>query len=148
MVHNERGFGMPDKEFAGLTEYDAAFAYAKAWNRLSPDGFLELLAEDARYASQWVFEELVGVTAISDYLRGKMRTVRAHGFNDPNSRVRVEIGRTSQGEGGRPCAYMTQGHAHEVLAAVLFEVREGKISRYDLCMPHLLGAERTGVFPV
>ena len=80
-----------------LTQEDVVFAFAKAWNRLEPDGFLALLAPEARYASQWVFEELVGVATISDYLRGKMRTVRAHSVNDPNSRVRVEVGRAACG---------------------------------------------------
>lgn len=137
------GDGMTD-----VTEEDVVFAFAKAWNRLEPDGFLALLSPDARYASQWVFEELVGDSAIADYLRGKMRTVRAHSVNNPNSRVRVEVGRTDQGEGGRPCAFMTQGHGNEVQAAVLFEVSDGKVSRYDLCIPQILGAVRTGVFPV
>ncbi|MDH1428204.1 nuclear transport factor 2 family protein [Comamonas aquatica] len=131
-----------------LTEEDVVFAFAKAWNRLEPDGFLALLAPEARYASQWVFEELVGVATISDYLRGKMRTVRAHSVNDPNSRVRVEVGRTACGEDGRPCAFMTQGHGNEVQAAVLFEISDGRVSRYDLCIPQIVGAVRTGVFPV
>lgn len=131
-----------------LTEEDVVFAFAKAWNRLEPDGFLALLAPEARYASQWVFEELVGVATISDYLRGKMRTVRAHSVNDPNSRVRVEVGRTACGEDGRPCAFMTQGHGNEVQAAVLFEVSDGRVSRYDLCIPQIVGAVRTGIFPV
>ena len=131
-----------------LTEDDVVFAFAKAWNRLEPDGFLALLAPEARYASQWVFEELVGVATISDYLRGKMRTVRAHSVNDPNSRVRVEVGRTACGEDGRPCAFMTQGHGNEVQAAVLFEISDGRVSRYDLCIPQIVGAVRTGVFPV
>ena len=131
-----------------LTEDDVVFAFAKAWNRLEPDGFLALLAPEARYASQWVFEELVGVATISDYLRGKMRTVRAHSVNDPNSRVRVEVGRTACGEDGRPCAFMTQGHGNEVQAAVLFEISDGRVSRYDLCIPQIVGAVRTGLFPV
>jgi hypothetical protein len=131
-----------------LTEEDVVFAFAKAWNRLEPDGFLALLAPEARYASQWVFEELVGVATISDYLRGKMRTVRAHSVNDPNSRVRVEVGRTACGEDGRPCAFMTQGHGNEVQAAVLFEISDGRVSRYDLCIPQIVGAVRTGIFPV
>ena len=131
-----------------LTQEDVVFAFAKAWNRLEPDGFLALLAPEVRYASQWVFEELVGVATISDYLRGKMRTVRAHSVNDPNSRVRVEVGRTACGEDGRPCAFMTQGHGNEVQAAVLFEISDGRVSRYDLCIPQIVGAVRTGIFPV
>lgn len=131
-----------------LTEEDAVFAFAKAWNRLEPDGFLALLAPDARYASQWVFEELVGADAIEAYLKGKMRTVRAYGVNNPNSRVRVEIGRTAHGEGGRPCAFMTQGQGNAVQAAAVFEVRDGQVARYNLCIPQILGAVRTGVFPI
>ena len=131
-----------------LTEEDVVFAFAKAWNRLEPDGFLALLSPDARYASQWVFEELVGVSAISDYLRAKMRTVRTLGVNDPNSRVRVEVGRTAYGGSGRPCAFMTQGQGDEIKAAVIFDIDGGMVSRYDLCIPQILGAVRTGVFPI
>jgi hypothetical protein len=131
-----------------LTEEEVVVAFAKAWNRLEPDAFLALLAPDARYASQWVFEELVGSSAIAEYLRGKMQTVRAHSINDAESRVRVEIGRTTQGFNGRPCAFMTQGKSNAVQAAVLFEVENGKVARYDLCIPQILGAVRTGVFPI
>lgn len=131
-----------------LTEENVVFAFARAWNQLEPDGFLDLLAPDARYASQWVFDELVGAPVISDYFAAKLRTVRVRGVNDPNSRVRVEIGQTTDGLGGRPCAFMTQGKANEVQAAVLFEVSGDKVSRYDLCIPQLLGAVRTGVYPV
>ena len=95
-----------------MTEEKVVFAFAKAWNRLEPDGFLTLLSPDTRYASQWVFEELVGVAAISDYLRNKMRTVRAHSVNDPNSRVLVEIGRTAQGDDVLPCRRRRQQNQH------------------------------------
>lgn len=128
-----------------LTEEGAATAFAKAWNRLEPDDFLVLLAPDARYASQWVFEELVSATAIADYLRAKMRTVKTNATYAPQARVRVEIGRTAYGQ---PCAFMTQGQRDAVEAAVVFEVKEGKVVRYDLCIPQLLGAVRTGVFPI
>lgn len=131
-----------------LTEENAVVAFAEAWNRLEPDEFLALLSPDARYASQWVFEELVGAEAITDYLRTKMKTVRNHGINDPNSRVRVEVGRTAEDKDGRPCAFMMQGNGSAVQAAVVFEVSAGKILRYDLCIPQLLGAVRTGVYPI
>lgn len=131
-----------------LTEEGAVFAFAKAWNRLEPEGFLALLAVDARYASQWVSKELVGAPAIAGYLRKKMQTVSAFGVNDPNQRVRVEVGRTAMGVPGRPCAFMTQGRSNAVEAAVVFKVRGGEVVRYDLCIPQLLGAERTGVYPV
>ena len=51
-----------------LTEVMAATAFARAWNRLNPTEFIELLNADARHASQWVFDELVGREAIADYL--------------------------------------------------------------------------------
>ena len=84
---------MPEPDKKQLTEEDAVQAFAKAWNRLEPEAFLALLAPDARYASQWVFEELVGAEAIANYLRAKMRTIRNHSVNDPSAAVRVEIGR-------------------------------------------------------
>lgn len=133
---------------ANLTEEQAANAYAMAWNRLEPEGFLSLLAPDARYASQWVLEELVGSSDISDYLRAKMNTVRARSVTHPESRVRVEIGSTALGDSGRPCAFMTQGLGNPVQAAVVFQIHEGKVSRYDLCIPQIVGAVRSGVYPL
>lgn len=130
-----------------FTEDDAVLAFASSWNRLDPDVFLRHLAPDARYASQWVFEELAGASAIGDYLRRKMRTVREHGVNDPRSRVRVEIGRTASGGDGRPCALMAQGEANAVQAVVVFEVREGQVSRYDCASRMLHHVTRTGLFP-
>jgi hypothetical protein len=130
-----------------FTEDDAVLAFASSWNRLDPDVFLRHLAPDARYASQWVFEELAGASAIGEYLRGKMRTVRAQGVNDPRLRVRVEIGRTATGADGRPCALMTQGESNAVQAVVVFAVSEGQVSRYDLCIPQLHHVTRTGLFP-
>lgn len=59
-----------------LTELAAATAFACAWNRLDPEAFLELLAPDAHYASQWVFDELDSRAAIAENLRAKMKTVR------------------------------------------------------------------------
>jgi hypothetical protein len=135
------------KQMNKFTEDDAVFAFARSWNRLDPEVLLSHLAPDARYASQWVFEELAGASAIGEYLRGKMRTVRAHGVNDPRSVVRVEIGRIALGDVGRPCALMTQGEANAVQAVVVFEVREDKVSRYDLCIPQLHHVTRTGVVP-
>lgn len=131
-----------------LTEEKAAYLFARAWNRLNPEGFLALLAPEARYASQWVFNELVGAAAIAAYLRAKMATVRDMAHQDLGAAVRVEMGRTAEGDRGRPCAFMTQGEMGEVQAAVVFEVKDGRIARYDLCIPQLLGAVRTGVFPL
>lgn len=128
-----------------LTEKDAAIAYARAWNRLDPKDFLALLAGDARYASQWVFEELEDLEAISSYLTQKIRAVKAHAANNPNSKVRVEIGITKAGDVDRPCAYMKQG-SNEVV--VIFTVKDGKISRYDSCIPQLYRPDKSNVYPI
>ncbi len=131
-----------------LTEAMAATAYARAWNRLDPSEFIELLEPDSRYASQWVFEELVGGDAISDYLIGKMRIVKAHALNDPDTKVLAELGKTTQGFAERDCVLLAQGRKENVTAAVLFQVNGGQIMRYDLCIPELLGVVRSGVYPI
>jgi hypothetical protein len=126
-----------------ITEKDAAIAYAKAWNRFDCSEFLKLLDDNAHYASQWVFEELESKAAISDYLIGKMKTVKKTG-----SKVYAELGNTRSGFAGRDCVFLAQEKKEEVQAVVLFEVENNKISRYDLCIPQLLNVERTGVYPI
>ena len=128
-----------------LTEKEAAIAFARAWNRLDPTEFFSLLAPDAKYASQWVFEELENKAAIEGYLRAKMKTIRALATNNPLSKVRVEIGLTQAGSPDRPCAYMRQGDNE---AVVLFTVKDGMISRYDLCIPQLYRPDKSCVFPI
>lgn len=129
----------------GLTEKDAATAYARAWHRHDATEFLALLAPDARYASQWVFDELEGKEAIENYLRAKLETVKAHAVNNPQSRVRVEIGVTRAGSVDRPCAYMKQGSNE---AVVIFTINDGLISRYDQCIPQLYRPDRTSEYPI
>lgn len=131
-----------------LTEAMAATAFARAWNRLDPTEFVELLAPDARYASQWVFEELVGRDAIADYLIGKMRNAKAYAVNSSEHKVFAELGRTTKGFSGRDCVFMAQGRKESVTAVVLFEVIGERIKRYDLCIPQLLDVARSGVYPI
>lgn len=128
-----------------LTEKEAAIAFARAWNRLDATEFIALLAPDAKYASQWVFEELQNKAAIEDYLRAKLKTVKAHAVNNPQSKVRVEIGITQAGDADRPCAYMKQGTKEVV---VIFTISNGMISRYDLCIPQLYRPVCSGVYPI
>lgn len=128
-----------------LTEHAAATAFARAWNRLDPEPLLALLAPDAHYASQWVFEELRSRDAIADYLRAKMKTVRNRGVNDAASRVRAEL---TTCRNGQDCVAMTQGEHDEVKGIVVFTVAGDTIVRYDLCMPALMEPLRSGVFPI
>jgi hypothetical protein len=131
-----------------LTEANAATAYARAWNRLDASEFIKLLAPDARYASQWVFEELDSKQAISEYLIGKIRTVKMHSVNNAEAKVFAEIGKTTEGFSRRDCVFMAQGRKENVTAVVLFEVENDKVKRYDLCIPELLGVIRSGVYPI
>ncbi len=131
-----------------FTEADAAREFARAWNRLDPADFLKRLMPEARYASQWVFEELVGKPAIADYLTPKMRTVKNHALHNPSAKVFAELGKTTTGLAGRDCVFMAQGRKENVTAVVLFEVEGEMIKRYDLCIPELLGVVRSGVYPI
>ena len=131
-----------------LTEAMAAKAFARAWNRLDPTDFIDLLDKDARYASQWVFEELIGKEAIADYLMGKMQAVKALTVKSGGTIVFAELGTTSNGFPGRDCVFLAQGQNESVTAAVLFEVGGGRIRRYDLCMSELLDVDRSGIYPI
>lgn len=131
-----------------LDELQAATAYARAWNRLDPTEFLALLAPDARYASQWVFEELHGRAAVSEYLAGKMRTVKAFSVGDPSHRVHAELGRTTTNIYGRDCVFLAQGKKDNITAVALFEIKNNLVGRFDLCIPQLLGVVRSGVYPI
>jgi len=128
-----------------LTELTAAAVYAEAWNRLDASELIELLGPETVYESQWVFAALEGKEAVAEYLSGKMATLRAAG--DP-AKVRAELGRTTRGFPDRACVILTQGHANDVTAVMLFEVAGPHIKRMDLCIPDLLSPVGSGEVPV
>jgi hypothetical protein len=107
--------------------------------------FLTLLDENAHYASQWVFEELESKEAISEYLLEKMKTVESSG-----SKVYAELGNTGKSSAfpGRDCVLLAEGEEIDINATIVFDVRNGKITRFDLCMPSLLNVMRTGIYPI
>lgn len=86
--------------------------------------------------------------AISDYLIGTMRAVKARAVNDPDSAVSAELGKTTLSFSDSDGVLLSQGRQENVTAAVLFEVNAGKIKRYDLCIPELLGVFRSGLYPI
>ena len=122
-----------------FTEQDAATAYAKAWNNLDPIEFVELLAEDAHYASQYVFDEIEGKEAFTEYLAGKFKTVR-----NSESEVSADLAVIQKPYPGKPCTILVQGYNTSV---VTFEVSNGKINRFDLCMPELFDVQMAGDCP-
>lgn len=125
-----------------VTELDAAIAYTRAWNRLDCTGLVQMIAPDACYASQWVFEELQSKDAIENYLAAKIAAVR-----NSKTRVTAELGKTTISFPDRDCVVLSQDSKDTVNAAVLFQVDEGWIKRFDLCIPALLRPVRSGQFP-
>lgn len=130
-----------------LTEAETAIAFAKAWNTLDSTDFLKLLAPDVCYASQWVFEELEGKDSISDYLIGKMETVKKSSVSPQDFKVYAELGKTAV-VSGRDCVLMAQGQKEQITSLVVFEVENGLLKRFDMCMPELYGFIRTNIYPV
>ncbi len=122
-----------------LTEQDATTSYARAWNTLNCEEFLELLADNCHYASQYVFEELESKERIREYLVGKMQTVRKSAAN-----VRTKVGKIKSPDPDRPCVLMYQGDGDQVAEVIVFEVVDGRVQRYDLCMPGLFEFEKAG----
>jgi hypothetical protein len=112
-----------------LAPLDAAKAYADAWATLDFSRFVALLAPNARYASQYVFEELVGRDAIHSYLTGKAAAVRRSG-----SAVTAELCRATRCFPGAPCVRLTQGGEN---AVIVFETAGSYIRRFDLCITEL-----------
>lgn len=124
----------------GLTQRDAATAYAKAWNRLDPGEFIDMLSPDVRYSSQWVLEDLHGKKALADYLRGKMATVKKSAAT-----VYAEVAQIGTGD---PCVLLAQGNRDDVNALVLFTVDQNKVTGFDMCIPDLYGSNiRSGMYP-
>jgi hypothetical protein len=109
----------------GLTELDAAIAYANAWNSLDCASFVSLLAPDARYTSQYVFEELIGRDAISKYLCGKFKTVKSNGSN-----IKAVLSTATISFPGKYCVLLVDGNEAVV---VVFETKANEICRFGLC---------------
>jgi ketosteroid isomerase-like protein len=135
----------PQKE-AGIahTEKDAVISFAKAWNRLDCTGFLQLLAEDATYESQWVFKKLEGRDAIAHYLTGKMQTIKA---SEKTVRAELSTVRCAH-DFGRYCVVLKQDENRDNDAVMIIEVENGKIKRCDLCAPELFDPELTNIYPI
>ena len=71
-----------------------------------------------------------------------MQTVKA-----TRSVVRAELGRTTIPY-EKDCVLMYQDDTDEHKAIVVFEIEDGFIKRYDLCIPQLYQIEKKKIFPV
>lgn len=125
-----------------LSKADALRAYAKMMHHASVDHLAPLLAEDFRYASQWVFEEITSKKQYLDYIRPKLEAIKISG-----SRVWAELGELQTYPGG-PCLVMAQGDKDDISATVLVEVEGPKIKRLDMCfVPSPKDVRRLGEYP-
>ncbi|MGB5232314.1 MAG: nuclear transport factor 2 family protein [Desulfoprunum sp.] len=126
-----------------LNENDAALAFAKAWNRLDCSEFIQLLADDAVYESQWVFTPLEGKEDIADYLTGKMETIKASG-----KKVRAGLATASAGnQFGKACVVLQQGENRDNDSVMVFDVDGDRIRRCDLCAPAFFNPAATDIYP-
>lgn len=130
------------KTSSQLSEDLAVRAYAAMMNTGSAAHIEPLLADDFRYASQWVFKEMVGKQAYLDYITAKLETVRKSG--DP---IRAEVGYLDASH-QRPCVVLAAGHADNLVAVVLVKTLGSSIQRMDMCaVPSPHSVERTGKYP-
>jgi len=138
-----------------MTELQFATLYAKCWNNLEFALIEPFLAEDVVYESQEVLTPLIGKAAVSEYLSGKMVSIKK---SIVTSDVYAEIGYCGSQKGrgvrlfgseGRPCVLVAQGDIKTPLALVLLQVTNDEIQRIDICtvVPHPSTAIRTGVYP-
>lgn len=131
-----------------MTEEEACLVYATAWNRLSPEFLIEMLDDDVRYSSQSVLTDMNGKEVVSDYLRGKMDTIRRF----PEDKAFAELAETQPYDmypnPPIPCVVLSQGNPDNLVATVLFRVSETGIKVIEICIippPHT--TKRTGIFP-
>ena len=126
-----------------LVDVDGALrAYAEMMNTLDATNLEPLLAPDFHYESQWVFAEIPTKQDYLDYIRPKLESIKSSG-----DRVWAEMAHLDREFPG-PCVVLAQGDKDNLVALVLAEVKEGMISRLDMCgapSPH--SAKRSFDYP-
>mgnify|MGYP000176877762 CR=1 FL=1 len=132
----------------GLTEFEAVQTFARALNRGDVSLLWPLLADDVRFASQAVFDELEGRERVLGHLQAKIEVTRRRS----DARIFAELASTwvfASASGPRPCALLAQGTPDKLVCVAMIDVEDGRIARIDLChvCPSPLDAQRTGVYP-
>lgn len=136
-------------------EFELLRIYARSWNLLSFDLIEPYLADDVTYDSQSVYSSLVGKPEVSEYLEGKMLTIKS---GLPDCKVFAEMGycgnERSQrvqllGSTGRPCVVIAQNGKDDLVGLILLDVEDGLIKTIGLCtaIPRPAMAIRTGEYP-
>ncbi|HMO61232.1 MAG TPA: hypothetical protein PKC39_01250 [Ferruginibacter sp.] len=126
-----------------------------AYNTLNASLFDAFLDDDFVYESQMAFEPIVGKQNFVDYIHANFEAVLNSG-----RLIYAEIGRigmSNQNSGGIklllaenvPCLLMVQGEKYNKFDLILFEFRNNKVLRMDLCthVPHWSQALGTNDYP-
>jgi hypothetical protein len=112
-------------------------------NTLSVEPLEPLLADDFTYESQYVFSALESKQEFLDYIRPKLQTIREAGATPF-----AEMGMVLAYGKRQPCVVLAQNSPENLVALVLAEVTDGKLSRLGLCIvPPPRSAERSGEYP-
>jgi hypothetical protein len=126
----------------GLTEEQALRAYATMINKLDVSFLEPLLADDFHYASQWVLTEIESKDAFLKYITVKLEAIRNSGAT-----AWAEMG-WLDGDLTGPCVVMAQGDKDNLVTVVLAKVRNGAVTRLDICgAPSPRSARRSGDYP-
>jgi len=112
-----------------ISEYDAAIAYANAWNSLDCKGFINLLASDAQYASQYTYYEINGRDDIAKHICDKFKACEKD-----DSKIEAIVSIATKISPGKSCVLLIQGSDNVV---VVFETRENEILRINLCVTEI-----------
>jgi hypothetical protein len=123
-------------------EKAAAKAYAVMFNTLDALVFVPLLAEDVRYSSQMVLEDLHGRERVVKYFLNKVAMIEK---GLPDDKAFAELGEWQ----GRPCVVVAQGQKEPPGGVVLFSVKDKTVTSVDMCtvVPNPEEARRFGIYP-
>lgn len=125
-----------------LSNADALRAYARAINTLDSSHLVPLLADDFRYASQWVMAEIGSKVEFVTYIESKLRAIAESGTLYLAEMAELEH------ELPGPCVVLASDEPDQLIATVLAEVRGERISRLDMCaVPAPQSAIRSGEYP-
>ncbi len=126
----------------------AARAWAKAYNSFDMSDLEPLIAQNVRYSSMWVFDEIVGRTDYLDYLRGKLAAIQ-----DSRSLLSAEIAETRAYPmyemPEQPCVYVRQESGDKISeGVVLFVTESGLVTNISMtAIPIPATVFRTGETP-
>ena len=123
-------------------QLQACRAYAKMMNTLDFSHLEPWLDDNLKYTSQWVFDEMNGKAAYSEYICNKLNMIKEKG-----DRVWAEIGHTCLFS--RYYVILAQGEESNLHATLLITMNESKIQKMAMCcVPSPYDCERIGERPL